>query len=336
MKKGNPKKDLYSILEVNSRARPSVITAAYHALIKEYHPDTSNGDERIARELNYAKEILLDKKKRAEYDEEYNNILGKTIGNYRVLELIAEGGFGKTYKGEHILVSEPVCIKHAHYVSPQDEELLLEEAKSIWDLRHFGIPTMRDMLKLEDGSMALVMSYIPGPTLEQIVKKVGSLEAEHVCWITERVINVLKYLHYHGVVHGDVKPQNIIIQPEDHTVVLVDYGLSLVRPSWDSSSKGYTPFFAPPEQVNGLTLIPESDFYGLGMTMIYALGGDVEKRKVPESTPDSLCDFIKKLIVYDVLSRPNWEKEDLSDTIQSIRQKEFGRKRSHMKSIPGL
>ncbi|MCG2718317.1 MAG: protein kinase [Nanoarchaeota archaeon] len=336
MKKNKSSGGLYSLLEVSPRARPSVIKAAYNTLMKEYHPDIQSGNDRIAKELNKAKQILLDKKKRKKYDKDIENLEGVIIGNYRVDELIAEGGFGKTYKGEHIVVGEPVCIKHAHYVSPQDEEILLDEAKSIWDLRHFGIPTMRDMVKMDDDSLALVMSYVPGPTLEQIVENVGGLDPEHVAWLTERALNVLKYLHFNGVVHGDVKPQNIIIQPENHTVVLVDYGLSLVRPSYNSESIGYTPLYASPEQEKGFTLLPESDFYSLGMTMIYALGGDVIKRKVPKATPDSMCDFIKEMLVYDILSRPNWQKGDLCQIIQKIRKKEFGRTRSGMKPIPGI
>jgi hypothetical protein len=72
------------------------------------------------------------------------------------------------------------------------------------------------------------------------------------------------------------------------------------------------------------------------MTMIYALGGDVTKKLVPSKTPDPLYQFIRKLIVYDVNSRPNWEKEDLCDTIQEVRTKSFGRKNSGMKTIPGI
>jgi len=323
--------NLYEILEVSSRARPEVIESAYDVLIKEY-----KGDKRVAERLAEAKDILLDKKKRSEYDKERNDLVGKVIGNYRILELIAKGGFGKTYKGEQITLNTPVCIKHSNYVSPQDEEILLEEAKSIWDLRHYSIPTMRDILKLDDGSHALVMSYISGPTLEQIIDKNRKLDPEHVAWITERVLNALKYLHYNGVVHGDVKPQNIIIQPESHHVVIVDYGLSLIRPSRDSSSKGYTLYFASPEQERGDPLLPESDFYGLGMTMIYALGGDIIKKKVPHYVPDSMCEFIKRFIVYDVLDRPNWQKEDLCDTLKKLRQKEFGRLSSKMRPIKGF
>ncbi|MFH1174259.1 MAG: protein kinase [archaeon] len=332
-----PAKNLYDLLEVSPRARPEVITAAYKSLMNIYHPDKPTGDARVAKSLNQAKDILLNKDKRQEYDVQRENLVGTTLGEYTLLGLIAEGGFGKTYKAKHTLLNELVCIKHAHYVSPQDEEILLNEAKAIWDLRHFSIPAVRNILKMDDGSLALVMSYVPGPTLEQIIKKVDRLEPEHVAWITERSLNALKYLHYNGVVHGDVKPQNIIIQPENHTIVLVDYGLSVIRPSpTKSTSPGFTPYFAAPEQIHGKTLLPETDFYGLGMTMIYALGGDIEKKLVPKNVPDSLCSFIKSLIVYDVLKRPNWEKEDLADTLKDIRMKEFGRLRSGMKPIPGL
>lgn len=331
----NPK-NLYEILEVNPRARPEIIKAAYRVLIGNYHPDKSKNNTWIAKDLNYAKGILLDENKRAKYDHERNNLIGNIVGNYRILELIAEGGFGSTYRGESIELETPVCIKHGHYVSPQDERILVEEAKAIWDLRHYGIPAMRDYLKLEDGSPALVMSYVPGPTLEQVVEKTGGLDAEDTCWITERVINVLKYLHYNGVIHGDVKPQNIIIQPESHNVVLVDYGLSLIRPDSTNGSKGYTPYFASPEQIRGDVLLPESDFYSLGMTMIYALGGDIKSRKVPEDTPNSICKFIKKNLVHNVLSRPAWHKGDVFEDFRELRKKTFGRAHSGMKPIKGL
>jgi serine/threonine protein kinase len=330
------KQNLYDILEVSPKARPSVIQAAYRTLMQEYHPDKYSGDERIAKEINDAKEILLDDDKRAKYDSKRDNLEGVIIGNYKVLELIAEGGFGKTYKGEHLKRGYPVCIKHAHEISPQDEEILMQEAEAIWDLRHYGIPAVRDILTVDDGSFALIMSYIPGPTLEQVIEKAGPLDAEDVCWITERSLNVLKYLHYNGVVHGDVKPQNIIIQPESHNIVLVDYGLSAIRPKSSKSNKGYTPVFASPEQQSGGTILPESDFYSLGKTMIYALGGDLASNRVPQDVPDSVCKFMKSLLVHEVLSRPNWEKEDLIETFQNLRIKTFGRRHSGMKKIKGL
>lgn len=340
MAKSKARINYYDTLEVSSRARQEVIKAAYRALMKIYHPDLGAGNETAAKAINEAFRIISNSIERARYDNELNDFIGKTIGGYQIVERIAEGGFGRTYKGVHILLGEPVCLKDCSKVDPQYQELLLEEAKAIWDLRHYSLPAMRNILRLDDGTIVLVMSYIPGPTLEQIVKKVGRLDPEHVAWITERILNALMYLHFNGVVHGDVKPQNIIVQPESHTVVLVDFGLSLIKPNQKSESKGHTEYFAPPEEINGAPLVPESDFFSLGMTMIYALGGGnfeaVVKKEVPDDVPEPICSFIRRLIVRDVIARPNWEKEDLCETIRRLRNQVFGRERSDMKPIPGF
>lgn len=319
----------YGILEVDPKARKGVISAAYKALAKEF----ADNEDRL-KKINGAKDILLDDDKRAEYDGAPKKMRkGKLVGEYRIIEKIAEGGFGTTYRAEHVKLGMSVCIKHANNISKSDEELLIEEAKSIWDLRHYSIPVIRDILKLDDGSVALVMSYVEGPTVAEIIEDKKRLDPEHISWIASRVLNVLKYLHFHGVVHGDVKPQNIIVQPNSHQIVLVDYGLAAIRPKSTSSNRGYTPIFAAPEQIEGKPLLPETDFYGLGTTMIYCLGGDVEQRRVPDYTPDAMCAFIKKLIPLEVLSRPNWRKEDLCETYATVREECFGRRESGMKKL---
>lgn len=110
----------------------------------------------------------------------------------------------------------------------------------------------------------------------------------------------------------------------------------MIRPKSDSHNIGYTPYYAPPEQIAGNVLIPRSDFYSLAMTMIYALGGDVATKEVPESVPDELCSFLRRFLVRDVLSRPSWEVEDFTDSIAELRLKLFGRRRSKMKPIPNF
>ncbi len=326
--------DPYKILEIDSRASATVIKAAYQALIKLHHPDHSGSDAK-AKELNAAYEILSDSTKRRAYDKSSKDQTGTIIGSYRVLESIAEGGFGATYKGEHLITKDPVCIKHCSMVSPAHDAVLIQEMKSIWDLRHYALPAMRDLQRLDDGSLALIMSYIPGYTLEQIVEKAGKIEPETTAWITERILNALLYLHHHGVIHGDIKPQNVIIQPSTHSVVLVDFGLAMVKPGSSDKSIGYTPVFASPEQISGKTLLPASDYYSVGMLMMYALNGGkrMDKKEVPSSVPDAMANFISSLIKKDVLLRP---QEDLFDTFVKVRQDSFGRTRSGMKNIPGF
>lgn len=333
-------KNWYHVLEVNPKARPAVIEAAFRALMKEYHPDVDNATVGIhARDLNEAHDVLTDPRKRRDFDRSLGTTAPKMIGPYKVLSVIAEGGFGRTYKAEHSILKELVCIKDCSNISLADTAMLIEEAKVTWDLRHYALPAMRDLIQMEDGRVLLVMSFIPGMNLQQIVEKSGALDAEHVAWITERVLNALNYIHRHGVVHGDLKPQNIIVQPDKHMAVLVDFGLSMVKPTSTHEAKGFTPYFAPPEEVDGKPLIPESDYYSLGMTMIYALAGGpeyVERKQVPKDVPDEICAFIKRLIARDVNSRPQYGKEDLCDAIVDIRKKVFGRHRSGMKPIKGV
>ncbi len=281
------------------------------------------------------------------------NLIGEIIGDFRVDERIGEGGFGHTYKGTELVIDRPVCIKHCPYISRDYRDTLIKETQALWDLRHFAIPSARKLYNLDDGSMALVMSYIPGLTLDKIIKRSGPLNdayfldkredyrrSEHVAWIAERSLNVLNYLHDHGVVHCDFKPQNIILQHQQHMLILVDYGISAVRPTTASRSSGYTPYFAAPEQMSEKSLVvPESDYYSLGMTMLYMLGGglDYVKRKyIPANIPKPLADFIGRLIVRDVRNRPQYKKENLWETIQQVRIDSFGQARSGMRPIPGL
>jgi len=324
--------DYYKVLEVDPQASLDVIHAAWIALSKRYE-----SDDMRRKMMNEAWETLREPDKREQYDESRsgNGKKGKVVGNYRIMEKIASGGFGTTYKGEHISTGCRVCIKHASNISALDEQLLLDEARACWDLRHWGIPCMRDILRMPDDSLALVMSYVPGRTIAQIIEEEypQGLDPEHVAWITDRALNTLKYLHFNGVVHGDVKPGNIIIQNDSHALVLVDYGLSAIKPTSKDAAKGYTPYFAPPEQMLGGPLVPESDFFGLGMTMVYALGGDVEHVKVPGGTPEAMCGLIKKLIRREVLSRPNWKTEDLCQTIEKVRLEDFGRSTSGFKPL---
>ena len=326
--------DPYKTLEVDHRASELIIKAAYQALMKKHHPD-HGGDEKIAKKINEAYEILSNSTKRRDYDKDIGATTGTVIGNYRVLSEIAEGGFGITYKGEHTLTKDLVCIKHCSMVSAAHDAVLIQETKAIWDLRHYALPAMRDLHRLDDGSLALIMSYIPGPTLEQIVEKVGKMEPETVAWISDRILNALMYLHHHGVIHGDIKPQNIIIQPATHSVVLVDFGLAMVKPVSSTKAIGYTPTFSSPEQIAGKTLLPASDYYSLGMLMVYALTGgkDMDKKRVPASVPDPMVDFIAHVTKKDILIRP---QEGLFDEFVKVRQASFGRSRSGMKNIPGF
>ena len=251
-----------------------------------------------------------------------------TIGNYKIIKQIGEGGFGRTYEAKHLLLGKKACLKQNIYLSKEDEKLLREESKLLWDVHHHSLPAMRDYFKSPDGSCIMAMSFIEGKTLEHSVKKHKAIHPEDVCWVTQRTLNALYYLHSMGIVHGDVKPPNLIIQPQIHNAVLVDYGLSCLRPKRLSTAIGYTEVFAAPEITEGKPPLPESDLYSLGLTMMYALGGDPIGKSIPDHVRKPLREFCHDLVRYNAVDRPNWKKQDLVKRLSEIRYESFGRRHS--------
>lgn len=324
-------KDYYRFLQVDPGASLAVIDAAYRIVSQRVH-----GVD--LKDLADAHLILSNPKTRAEYDALRNQTDGPLVGGkYRIDSLIDQGVLGETYKATNLNVGETVCIKHCSTISEEAAAMLLNQAKALWNLRHHSLPAVKDLLRLDDGTVALVMSYIPRPTWSEMIEAGGAMHPEHVTWLAERLLNALRFLHLRGsTIHGDVNPRKIMIKPEMVMATLVGFDFCLYKPGADDRSRGYTDIFSPIEAVQGMPLLPGTDLFGLGMTMVYALNGDLEETRqgtVPDSTPDLLCNFIKRLIVPDVLERPSWESEDLCETIHEIKVKCFGKK-SRIKPIP--
>lgn len=251
------------------------------------------------------------------------------IGNYDVIKQIGEGGFAYTYLAEHCILKQKACLKQNIRLSKIEAEMLIQEAKLLWDVHHHSLPSLRDIIELDDGSLAMVMSFIPGKDLYKVKTEdfPDGIDPEHVCWMAQRILGALRYLHYYGIIHGDVKPQNKIIQPKMHNAVLVDYGLSTVFPGRFTKCPGCTPAFAAPEQLEGKPPIPETDIYGLGVSMIFALGGNIGALTMPKIVPESVQKFFLQMVKRDPLKRPN-DAVALADELSEIRQDAFGRRSS--------
>ena len=203
MKPNNFNKQLvsfYQLLQVDPRADYEVVHAAYLAMVRKHHPDNGGSNSLCAR-LNEAKSVLLEPKKRKEYDNFLSDLEKGIIGNYKILKQIGEGAFGRTYKAEHRILKEYACLKQNINISPLDDELLIKEAKTLWHIHHYSLPTLRDFFKAPDGSFVLAMTFVEGPTIDKIVDNHGPMHPEHVCWISQRLLNALHYQHNHGCVH---------------------------------------------------------------------------------------------------------------------------------------
>lgn len=249
------------------------------------------------------------------------------IGNYRIQKILGEGGFGRTYLAEHVIIQKNVVIKQSLFKGPDAQEIVMNEASLLWDVNHWALPTVKDVLNDSDNNLLMVMSFIRGDELYKHVTQHGPLDIESVCWVTQRILSGLYYLHFNGIVHRDVKPSNIIVNFKTHLATLVDFGLSKLKPDGNPDPSGYTPFFGAPEQILGKPAIPESDIYSLGITMIYLLGGDIQSKTLPDSTPDELQKFILTMIRANPLQRPK-DCNGLNQDISAIREKLFNRKHS--------
>ncbi|MEI6731088.1 MAG: serine/threonine-protein kinase [archaeon] len=250
-----------------------------------------------------------------------------TLGNYKILKQIGEGGFGRVYQAEHIILGARACIKQNKEASKLAVGLLEHEAKLLWELYEYhSIPGIKDFIKINDESAFLVTSYIDGRTLEEIVSKKGAIHPEDSCWITERLLGALYYIHSNGVVHSDVKPENLFVEPKKRDIKLIDFGLATYKPTSVTKPAGYTPKYAAPELMAGNTPIPESDIYGAGIIMLRALGGDVAKKSFRPDTPKEIVEFCQSLLRYNFRERPTWEKDNPLTTLSDIREKVFGRR----------
>ncbi|MCX6715062.1 MAG: serine/threonine-protein kinase [Candidatus Uhrbacteria bacterium] len=249
-------------------------------------------------------------------------------GDYQIERFIAEGAIGRTYLATDLVVGKSVCVKHCFKLNAARQDNLLDEARKMWDLRHHGIPAMRRVIRLEDKTIAIVMGYIPGETLEAIVKHDGAIHPESAMWILERLLNILQYLHAHGVIHGDFKPQNIIVNEETYAVTLVDFGLATVKPTDASRAIGYTDHFAPSEQVYGNPPIPESDIYALGKVALYLLNGgnldQVDRDFFPAHVPALCSDFVQSMVAKSIEQRPS-RADRLFDRMRHLRRAVYGR-----------
>lgn len=327
--------NLYELLEVQPVASEGVIKAAYKARAAQVHPD-KGGTVADAIMVNKAGTILLDEDKRKKYDAFLREQQEGVIGNYKVLEQIGEGAFGVTYKAKHLRLEELACLKQNIHLSAEDTRLLTKEAKLLWSIHHHSLPTLRDFFTTPDGSCVLAMTYVEGPTLDKIVQKYDSIDPEHVSWITQRLLNALDYLHFHGIVHCDVKPNNIIIKPEEHNAVLVDYGFASLKPRQKTKPEGLTEVFAAPELLELQPPIPQSDLYSLALTMIYSLGGNPVTKQYPKTVPSELRAFFNSFLKPNPLHRASWEnssgeRNDLVKELSDLRMKMFGRKSSEKK-----
>ena len=220
--------------------------------------------------------------------------VGQTLQNrYRILALLGQGGMGAVYRAWDLRLNIPVALKEMVPQPGIDPQALAQlrhqfyqEAQVLARLNHPNLVRVTDYFE-EGGNAYLAMDFVEGQSLADLIAARGPLPEAPVLEWARQLLDALAYCHAQGVVHRDIKPQNIIITPSPapgegrggSRAVLVDFGLVKLWDPRDPRTRTVvramgTPEYAPPEQYGmaGHT-DPRSDLYSLGATLYHALTG---------------------------------------------------------------
>ena len=206
---------------------------------------------------------------------------GATIGNYRVLQFLGEGGMGTVYRVEHVVLARQYALKalRAKVVERDTEaaENFVREARTAARVHHPNIVDVFDFGYLGDGRPYFVMELLEGESLASRVAR-GALPPAEVVSIARQLATALAAAHDRGVIHADVTPSNVLVLGgQEIHVKLVDFGLAkLAGEGLRDENPEFvlgTPAYISPEQLRGLAATDRSDQYGLGAVVYELLVG---------------------------------------------------------------
>jgi eukaryotic-like serine/threonine-protein kinase len=258
----------------------------------------------------------------------------RTIGKYVITDVIDEGGWGVVYKGAHESLNLPVAIKMLKHAMAMDTDFTKKfenEAHVIASLNHPNIVRVYDIEHLYR-TIFIVMEYLSGQSLKDMLKNKPGLPFPYAMNLLIQVAEGLEYAHQEGIVHQDIKPDNIFVREKDR-VKIVDFGLACPAGTGDDLDLAGTPYYMAPEQIEGDLVDERTDIYALGITAFEMFTGqkpfpgpkvaDIlsahKDRPVPDCSsvnpdlPSELNDFIQRATQKDPSMRHQTVSQALAD-----------------------
>jgi serine/threonine protein kinase len=200
--------------------------------------------------------------------------------SYRITRLLGQGGFGSVYQAEDLILHLRRAIKEGFDNSLEAQKQFEVEARILLALRHDNLPQVTDnFIEPTSGRQYLVMEFVEGQDLSDLVDQQGGLPAPQVLMWMDQVLDAVEYLHEFKpkIIHRDIKPGNIRLLPDGQTVKLVDFGIAKIggqTQKTHGAARGVSPGFSPPEQY-GTGTDTYSDVYALGATLYCLLTGKI-------------------------------------------------------------
>ncbi|MFC7061259.1 Stk1 family PASTA domain-containing Ser/Thr kinase [Halobacillus seohaensis] len=234
---------------------------------------------------------------------------------YKVMEMIGGGGMANVYLAHDIILDREVAIKVLRLESGNDEEFIARfhrEAQSATSLAHHNIVTIYDVGE-EDDIYFMAMEYVDGMTLKQYIQQKSPIDPSEAIDIMRQVTSAISHAHDNGIVHRDIKPQNILVDNYGH-VKVTDFGiataLSATSLTQTNSVLGSVHYLSP-EQARGGMATKKSDIYSLGIVFFELLTG-----RLPFSGQSPVSIALKHL-QHDTPSLKRWIP-DLPQSVENI------------------
>jgi serine/threonine-protein kinase len=233
---------------------------------------------------------------------------GQQLGKYKIIAPLGSGGFGTVYLAQDTWIDKKVAIKVPHRQNLDFGELL-REPRLLASVSHPNIVAITTAEK-QDGVFFIVMEYVPGETLENIIAARGPLDLTRALDFTCQICNAVDHAHRQGVIHRDLRPANVLVGENDMLKV-ADFGTSrfLEIAAHGTTVIGSPPYMAP-EQFHGKAVFA-SDLYSLGVTMYQMLTGSL-----PYDTPAPAD--LDKLMSGELVSPPRVRNPGIPKAISDI------------------
>src|SRR5918992_713882 len=197
---------------------------------------------------------------------------------YRIVSRIAGGGMGEVYRGHDLLLDRPVAVKVLQPALAADPELVDRfrlEARAAARLTHPNVVGVYDWGSEDDRTYYMVMEYVAGTDLRDVLVTKGSLEPVQAAEVVASICDALAAAHACGLVHRDVKPENVLIA-RNGDVKVADFGIAIVVDADRTSPGGTVPGtlrYLAPEQAQGLAATPWSDIWAAGAVLAELVTG---------------------------------------------------------------
>lgn len=201
-------------------------------------------------------------------------LIGTTVARCKIFERIGQGKTAVVYRAEHLALNLPVAVKILHPSILEFPELVQKfeaEARAIARLDHANVLKIYDV-HTEGDVHAIVMELLVGESVLDLLQREGQVDPVDALRIVRQGAAGLEAAHAKGIIHRDVKPQNLVIMP-DGTVKLVDFGLATATDDDSKTIRIGTPHYMSPEVCEARSVEPKSDVYSLGITLYHLLVG---------------------------------------------------------------